>query len=93
MTTPDWKTKQPPVEDMFSPVRCNRCGAIYDLGYVKTGARYSDCTCFTTPCCGRQADDRTWKGSPDFQKLTRKQAIELATNPYGTGRSFDLKPW
>lgn len=81
----DWQIKQPPPAEMMSPVRCTRCGTVYDLCHVKTGARYSDCTVYTTPCCGRQADDRLWKGSPDIVKLTREEAVNggVRMTPYG----------
>jgi len=55
---------------MISPVVCTHCGEIYDLTEAKVIHRYSDCTLFTTPCCGRQADDRQWKGMPDFTRWT-----------------------
>ncbi len=56
------------VTGMMSPVRC-RCGRVYDLTKVKVTGRYADCTVFETPCCKRQADDRTWKSMPDFTRL------------------------
>lgn len=57
-------------EEMWHPVICNFCGKRYDLGRVEVTARYADATCFTTPCCGRQADDREWKSMPDFTRDT-----------------------
>jgi len=54
---------------MLVPVRCNRCGAVYDLTEAKVVHRYSDCTIFVTPCCGRQVDDRTWVGDPAITRL------------------------
>ncbi len=59
------------IAEMFSPVRCNRCRGVYDLGKVEVTARYSDCTVFKTPCCGSVADDRTWKGRPDFTQIDK----------------------
>jgi len=43
---------------MLVPVVCSHCGAVYDLCSTHPTARYSDCTCYITPCCGRHADDR-----------------------------------
>ncbi len=54
---------------MLVPVVCSHCGAIYDLCAAEPTARYADCTCFKTPCCGRHADDRQWKSLPDFTRL------------------------
>jgi hypothetical protein len=54
---------------MLVPVVCSHCGAIYDLCAGEPTARYADCTCFITPCCGRHADDRMWKSLPDFTRL------------------------
>lgn len=54
---------------MGSPVRCRRCGGVYDLQAVHVTHRYADCSVFLTPCCHAQADDRQWKGSPDFRRL------------------------
>lgn len=57
-----------------SPVRC-RCGQIFDLQAVTVTARYSDCTVFTTPCCGRTADNREWKGAPDFTRIDKREVL------------------
>ncbi len=57
-----------------SPVRCT-CGRIYDLQAVTVTGRYADCTAFTTPCCQRTADDRTWKGMPDFVRIDKREAL------------------
>jgi hypothetical protein len=44
---------------MFQPVLCLHCGTVYDLGGVTVTGRYSDCSVWTTPCCGvRGVDDR-----------------------------------
>ena len=70
------------VESMLSPVQCTRCHAIYDLcGVSKVFARYLDCTVYESPCCKRRVDDRGefWTGSPDIRKLTREEALALAT--------------
>lgn len=61
------------VRDMMSPVRCT-CGRIYDLGKVIVTARYTDCSMWKAPCCGRQADDRGetgWKSTRDYYPLDR----------------------
>lgn len=58
-----------PVEKMIEPVICNGCGKIYDLAAGKVVHRYTDCTQYTTPCCGKQADDRRWKSMPDFKNF------------------------
>lgn len=58
---------------MTSPVRCTHCGGVYDLGRVTVTARYTDCSCWTSPCCKRPVDDRPqgWKSRPDIEKLDR----------------------
>jgi len=57
------------LSSMLVPVVCSYCGAIYDACGVEVTARYADCTCYITPCCGRHADDRKWKSMPDFTEL------------------------
>ena len=59
----------PDTKGMLVPVRCNRCGQVYDLTKGKPVARYSDCTVFITPCCKLQVDDRNWVGSPAITRL------------------------
>jgi hypothetical protein len=55
---------------MISPVACNHCGKTYDLAAAVTvTARFSDCSCFTTPCCGRNVDDREFVSSPAFHHV------------------------
>ena len=61
---------------MISPVRCTFCGETYDLAnvevtahYADCTAHYADCTVFKTPCCGKTADDRTFKSLPDFTRV------------------------
>lgn len=58
------------VQSMGSPVQCLRCGEVYDLQLVIVTARYADCSCYTTPCCGRAVDDRMWVGLPAFRRLS-----------------------
>ncbi|WP_045740798.1 hypothetical protein [Actinoplanes rectilineatus] len=59
------------IADMFKPVRCT-CGGIYDLGTVEVTGRYTDCSVWRAPCCGRTADDRGetgWKSTQDYTVL------------------------
>lgn len=61
------------IEGMFKPVRCT-CGRIYDLGAVEVTARYSDCSVWKAPCCGRTADDRGetgWKTTQDYTVIDK----------------------
>jgi hypothetical protein len=53
---------------MISPVVCSYCGKEYDLGAVTVTARFSDCSCFTTPCCGKNVDDREFVSFPAFRR-------------------------
>lgn len=62
-------------EGMTSPVQCNRCGGIYDLGTVTVTQRYADCSVWNTPCCNRTADDREWKSLPDYRRITDQGAV------------------
>lgn len=54
---------------MTSPVRCTRCGAVYDLGHVTVTHRYADCSMWRTPCCDREVDDRMWVSSPSIIRI------------------------
>lgn len=58
-------------ENMTSPVRCARCGTVYDLGHVTVTARHADCSMWKTPCCDTEADDRVGGGA--FTRLTPGQ--------------------
>ena len=69
MTRDGYPVERPDTTGMLAPVRCTWCRKVYDLCAAKVIHRYQDCTLFTTPCCGRQADDRIWKSMPDFTKL------------------------
>lgn len=53
----------------MSMVRCNFCGKTYDLGLVTVTARYSDTSCFQTPCCNKSADDREFVSMPAFTRI------------------------
>ncbi len=57
------------------PVVCRFCRAVYDLASVHVTNRHADCSVYRTPCCDRQADDREWKITPDFQKLNMREAL------------------
>lgn len=48
---------------MIDPVRC-RCGKIYDTASVQITRRYADCSVWSAPCCGVQADSRSWVMQP-----------------------------
>lgn len=67
--------RQHDVAGMMFPVECAFCGAAYDLGAVTVTARYSDCSCWKTPCCGRATDDRSvglfGHSRPQFFRLDR----------------------
>ena len=54
---------------MTIPVLCTHCGEIYDLAKTVPMARYADCTAYTSPCCHRRVDDRTWVSMPDIRRL------------------------
>ncbi len=56
-------------EKMLVPVKCNRCGKIYDLCGVEVIHRHQDCTLYTTPCCNQNVDDREWVGYPAFTRM------------------------
>lgn len=59
------------LDEMLSPVRCTRCGQVYDMAAVTVTARYADCSVWTSPCCKRSVDDRGpgWKPHPDIERL------------------------
>lgn len=63
-------------EGMSQPVRCNRCGKVYDLGTVTVTARYTDCSMWNAPCCGALVDDRGetgWKPVADYERIPKEQ--------------------
>ncbi len=63
---------------MFSPVRCASCSRIYDLGKVEVIARYTDCSMWKAPCCGRPADDRGetgWKSTKDYYPIDKREVL------------------
>ena len=71
------------VKQMLSPVVCTHCGAIYDLCAVTPICRRTDCTTFKTPCCGRFADDRKWKGMPDIRPVEPDGRVVTIISPDG----------
>lgn len=53
------------VLEMTSPYRCLRCDKVHDVANVEVVGRYSDCTMWKCPNCGKTIDDRPigWGGS------------------------------
>lgn len=75
MTDPDWKVEQPPVAEMMCPVQCLHCRGIYSLTHVKVTGRYTDCSVWTSPCCGfTNIDDRPWVRDRHYRELSREEA-------------------
>lgn len=67
----------PDISDMFQPVRCRRCGGVYDLGKVEVTARYLDCSVWKTPCCHQTVDDRGetgWTLRKDYERIDKNAA-------------------
>lgn len=65
------------VAGMTLPVRCTHCAGVYDLGTVTVTARYTDCSMWKSPCCGRTVDDRGdtgWKSRKDYEYLSRGES-------------------
>ncbi len=61
------------VAEMTSPVRCARCGGIYDLGEVEVLQRYLDCSTWKAPCCRALVSDQGehgW-GRPDYARISK----------------------
>ena len=72
---------------MTSPVVCNLCGKEYDLAAVTVTARFSDCSCFTTPCCGKNVDDRKYVSFPAFRRPPFPDDINPSRlSPFGITR-------
>jgi hypothetical protein len=60
------------ISGMTSPVRCTRCGGVYDLGNVTVTARYTDCSMWRSPCCDLLVHHRGetgWKSRGDYVRL------------------------
>lgn len=71
------------IAGMFKPVRCT-CGDFYDIGQVEVIGRYTDCSVWKAPCCGRQADDRGetgWKSTQDYTVIDKNNPFP--TDMYG----------
>jgi hypothetical protein len=64
------------VAGMSSPVRCSLCGKYYDLQAVTPTTSHADCTPFRAPCCGVEADERTWIHQP-YVRVSREQLTAL----------------
>lgn len=65
----------PDTTGMHQPVECAHCHRVYDLGTVEVTARYTDCSMWKAPCCGRTVDDRGetgWKSFKDYHRLDRE---------------------
>lgn len=60
---------------MMQPVKCNRCEGTYDLSEVVVIHRYTDCTLFTTPCCGQNVTDNLMDVSPAFTKIDKAKIV------------------
>lgn len=67
-------------------VCCTHCQGTYNLGNVKTLARYADCTVFEAPCCGRTVDDRRWKSLPDTEEVWEPDPADLLIDAEGKPR-------
>jgi hypothetical protein len=69
---PAWKIEQPPLAEMMFPVQCMHCSRQYDVGRVQVTARYTDCTVWTSPCCGTPGiDDRPWVRDRHYREIKR----------------------
>lgn len=76
------------IADMLAPVECRFCGAVYDTGSVTVTARYQDCSVWQTPCCDRQADDRTWTGFPAIRRIDPSQGDVMRVNSNGEVQQY-----
>jgi len=58
------------MEDLMrNKVRCYHCGGTYDLGKVEVTGRYTDCSVWKAPCCGRTVDDRPWPHGGHYREV------------------------
>jgi hypothetical protein len=75
----------PNVGDMMSPVRCRRCGKVYDLKAVEVVARYTDCSVWQCPGCNVQVDDRGEHGDSAWgrQHYDRIERVTGGLDMYG----------
>lgn len=75
VTDKPWRIAQPPVAEMMYPVRCLHCGSVYSLTHVQVTGRYTDCSVWTSPCCGIGGiDDRPWVRDRHYRELSREEA-------------------
>lgn len=75
---PEWKIDQPPFEQMMFPVRCMHCSQTYDIARVHVTARYTDCSVWTSPCCGHPGvDDRPWVRDRHYREIDKRAARGL----------------
>lgn len=85
MAEPAWKIKQPAPAEMMFPVQCQHCRAVYSLSHVKVTARYTDCSVWTSPCCGVPGiDDRPWVRDRHYRELSRAEATGAAERRRGS---------
>lgn len=66
-----WSVVPVDTTDMRMPVRCLRCGGIYDAANVHVIARYADCSVWNAPCCGAQVDDRPPRWGGGIEELRK----------------------
>jgi hypothetical protein len=72
--TPEWKIDQPPIAEMMYPVRCTHCGDMYSLTRVHVTARYTDCSVWTSPCCGTPGiDDRPGVRDRHYREISKDE--------------------
>ena len=71
------------VGKMASPVRCRRCGHIYDLIVVTVVHRHADCTVWNCPGCGVRVDDRGESGLTDHKNYDRIERVNAGLDVYG----------
>jgi hypothetical protein len=76
MSDTEWKIEQPPVAEMMCPVRCVHCRGIYSLTHVHVTGRYTDCSVWTSPCCGVAGiDDRPWVRDRHYREISRDEVM------------------
>lgn len=83
MTKPEWKIDQPEAEEMMYPVQCLHCRAIYSLTHVHVTGRYTDCSVWTTPCCG-------FPGIDDRPGVRERHYREISKDETASGDYYDV---
>lgn len=84
------------VSGMRHPVRCTKCGRVYDLGSITEYGRYADCTVWRCPGCHCTVDDRPvgW-GDHHYVELDgngmERRAVHRAGR-VGERRGDDVRP-